>query len=609
MNESQGRPLTRRGMLTALAGAGGLIVANPSTVTSSAAVRGGSLARSVFHVRDFGAIPDDGIDDTEAIRATFAAAKNNAHSIVAFEPGVYLVEGKDPNWQNTRNEGPVSYYSPIFDLNGHRDLSIVGNGAVLQARNWAVIFLVSEVEGLEFRDLTIDWERDLPQTEGIVVADTPEYVDVEVNEGFSVRDGLHVTGLIHFDVANHRFEQPWIFNRANREPQPAEPVSESVLRCFKHPFFADVEFPVDDGIVVKHTEAGGPAFVIVTSSDVLLSNIAILAAPGQGVLASDVHNIHMVNSKIAPPAGRWMSISRGATNFSHTSGDVLISNTEIFHQGDDAYNYHGFYYLGHVQPDGRAVVIHEPSDGNLYGFFEESHRYAPFYVGDTIEISLPSTSLVTLGASELVAVHKSAAANINTYELTFADDLPADVRDAGEAAIFNISRMPDHAEFSNNRVGRSTGGGRIHADHTVVRDNEFISTIGLPVSLEPGWRASSEAVVWTGRNARHIMISNNLFHDCAYARRAADRFGVIEFQTFRVPDSPAGTFDDFQIRNNEFVKVTNPGGQFVPAIRLNSASNIEIRNNMYQGYPLDKQVVLGQNNDCSSITVDGQPTC
>lgn len=105
------------------------------------------------------------------------------------------------------------------------------------------------------------------------------------------------------------------------------------------------------------------------------------------------------------------------------------------------------------------------------------------------------------------------------------------------------------------------------------------------------------------------MISNNLFHDCAYARRAADRFGVIEFQTFRVPDSPAGTFDDFQIRNNEFVKVTNPGGQFVPAIRLNSASNIEIRNNMYQGYPLDKQVVLGQNNDCSSITVDGQPTC
>lgn len=47
-----------------------------------------------FAVRDYGAVPDDGIDDTDAIRRAIAAAEKAGGGIVQFESGVYAINAR-----------------------------------------------------------------------------------------------------------------------------------------------------------------------------------------------------------------------------------------------------------------------------------------------------------------------------------------------------------------------------------------------------------------------------------------------------------------------------------------------------------------------------------
>lgn len=597
--------LSRRSVIAGIAGVGGVLTSNP-IVPRIVESRQRQLGQTFF-VRGFGAIPDDGVDDTVAIRAAFDAAASVPGSTVVFEPGVYYVRGTVPNW---RSEGPVSYYAPIFDLNGHVDLLVQGNGAILQAENWATIFRVSEVAGITFSSLTIDWERDLPHTDGIAIADTPEYVDVQALPGFTVRPGVFVKSLIGYDAVNRRYVPPVAHNRGAREPQPSEVIGPDVLRCYKHPDFAGQVFPVGEGIVVKHTDAVGTAFVFTTSSSVVLDNVTIHASPGPGVFANDVNGMSLVNSAIAPPEGRWMSTSRGATNWQHCTGQVVIADTDFIGTGDDAFNFHGFYYRGVVQPDGTSVLISERSQGNQYGYFDDiSYRYAPFYIGDTIRFSIPDDSLVGKGNGALTNVTKSTSGGINRYLLSFADTLPAAVLAAGEAAVFNISRMPDQARFESNRVRGITGGGVIAAWGTTISGNEFASTWNMPLRMEPGWGYSATRAAWLGLNPKNVEITGNTFDDCTgYFRRGAG-LGVVAFLNKWFPSSPSNTLENYSILNNTFVKSTFPGGQPVSGVLLNSASDITISGNSFPGFGSTEQVLLGTNNECATITIDGVPAC
>ena len=54
-----------------------------------------NLFASELHVRDFGALPDDGKDDRPGILAAFEAAKEQKASILRFDAGVYDIKSFD----------------------------------------------------------------------------------------------------------------------------------------------------------------------------------------------------------------------------------------------------------------------------------------------------------------------------------------------------------------------------------------------------------------------------------------------------------------------------------------------------------------------------------
>ncbi len=59
----------------------------------------------VFNIQDYGARPNDGQDDTEAIQAAIDAAEDAGGGVVYFPPGTYYVEPKIYGTQNGRYEG------------------------------------------------------------------------------------------------------------------------------------------------------------------------------------------------------------------------------------------------------------------------------------------------------------------------------------------------------------------------------------------------------------------------------------------------------------------------------------------------------------------------
>jgi len=66
-------------------------------------------------VRDFGALPDDGKDDSRAILEAIENAKSNNIGKVSFEAGVYEFKTL-PGWERT--ERKRSCYITVKDLNG-----------------------------------------------------------------------------------------------------------------------------------------------------------------------------------------------------------------------------------------------------------------------------------------------------------------------------------------------------------------------------------------------------------------------------------------------------------------------------------------------------------
>lgn len=85
---------------------------------------------NVLKARDFGAIPNDGKDDTQAIRKMFDAAEQNAKFV--FEKGVYDV-GMD---------GKGDY----FKLAKKSDILLDGNGAKFRLHRVGRLFSLWEVK-------------------------------------------------------------------------------------------------------------------------------------------------------------------------------------------------------------------------------------------------------------------------------------------------------------------------------------------------------------------------------------------------------------------------------------------------------------------------------
>jgi hypothetical protein len=594
------RTATRRALLAATGGAlaAGCLGdssdtptarSTPDTATEtppSTSVGSPTAADGPIHVRDYGADPADEADDTAPIREAFAVARRTPGATVVFEAGEYLVEstedGRGGSWFTMKR--------PILDLQGHENLTVEGNGAVLQARNWGPTMQLREVDGLTVRGLGIDWARDLPHTEGIVATDTEEYVDIEVNDAFDVRTGLKAVSLIQFDTDNDRITGNFL-NQKGQVPDvpPSEEVGDGVVRMFKSPQHTNT-YPEGDGIIAKHTSAGGIAVDSWACGDLTFEDVQLYTAPGIGMAINDTKSLTLQNVAIEPPEGRWKSTARGGTNTSYIHDTISYRNFRNVRTGDDAYNFRGRRRDGPMEDSKTLTIESLVVPGN--------HEYFPYAAGDTAALSIrphidPVATTRTIATVEKEGTEVEGGAIRGTYRITFESAVPQALQDAETVYIYNASRISNSAELVDSYMENMRGGGRISVDNTTIRNCEFVETLGNPVMPNPS--------PFEAKAPHNLLVEGNHF-DTANMTAGAGVFATFT-QNF---EGTTETYQNITIRNNTFRNIINDR---IAAIALSDCSAVTIENNDFGDLARERWVSTGGNVDCETVTLDGSPVC
>ena len=132
----------------------------------------------VISVLDFGAKPNDGKDDTKALRKAAQYCRDNQGTTLEMPAGIYqlrdtkaeklekdVLSGKmGPNPEETIFTPYYPYVSGL-DFSGSKDITIHANGAILLCEGWMEPISLIDCINFTLEGLTIDYKRK-PFSEG-----------------------------------------------------------------------------------------------------------------------------------------------------------------------------------------------------------------------------------------------------------------------------------------------------------------------------------------------------------------------------------------------------------------------------------------------------------
>jgi hypothetical protein len=126
----------------------------------------------VVYAARFGAIPDDGKDDTRALQDAIAACRRQPGSTLLISPGQYQIKteaaiqleedvlsgkmGKNPEKVIFT---PYYPYSRGIDLKGLKDTTIDAEGAILLCEGWMEPISMESCTNILLKGITIDYKR------------------------------------------------------------------------------------------------------------------------------------------------------------------------------------------------------------------------------------------------------------------------------------------------------------------------------------------------------------------------------------------------------------------------------------------------------------------
>ena len=526
-----------------------------------------SNAKIEVKVADFGALPDDGQDDTRAILALLKNIKGKKNIIISFEMGSYDIYGLEKS-----ERGNFKPSIEVLDMEG---LTIDGRGAELTGHDLASMFHFVNCKNITLTNLTTDWNP-LPYTQGKVVKVDTAFVDLEVVAPFTAQAGRRTEAILGYDMDNRRMARRFTDHYQKGYEKPSEIVKPGVMRIFisRQDRFAGKLPSVGDYLIARHQVYGYQSFQFSGCSDIHVENVNIYCNPGMGLTARDSRDIFVSHLKVMlrPGSGRWMSCTADATNFQGCRGIIVMENCLFEGQGDDATNVRsGEYLLVDDRLNDRKLKI-------KHGYKYTSGIPESPETGDIIEISSPGKPLVPYTTAVIKSVEVNKEENTLVYE--FSENLPAQTGKGDIVA--NASSCPV-LRIKNCTAIRNRARGFIIKTRDVIIENCTMqditaSGVGLEADINAWWEAIGSG---------NVIIRNNRFINCKFEGEYLQ--GVIESHTMS-KTIPPGVHKDITIENNIFI------GSDGNIIKLGSAQNVKILNNIMDG-PKNEAILLYNTKD------------
>jgi hypothetical protein len=518
---------------------------------------------ATIRVSDYGASPDTGEDVSNGILNAFAAASKEGATVV-FEEGEYLLGAG-------RNDTSVRETPPLFDLEGYTDLTIEGNGAVLKPRHWSMSFRPIQCSNLTIRDLTIDWERDLPMSEGHVVEETADYVDLELREGFAAREGLPVRSFYFWDEQNGRVQYP--LYHADAHETPTAVPEDGVLRCPKGedtPAEMTIEGePIEQGkaLIIRHVAYGGSAMRSYECEGVTMENVTCYSNPGMGFYLKHTADVTATNVGLETKGDNWMGNMADGFHLKNAYGDYELRDITIEGTGDD------WLALPIYRHD---VATIEGTTVTTASRFSRLHdiEYHGFREGDTVAIATSPNLLepaftATVTNAETTIEDDRGHTGVGYFSVDLDATPPDDIMDADTVQLYHQGHLPDSILIDNATVGPIRGGARLRSPNVTIQNSDL----------------DGANLLWFHAQPRGVLPDNGTIRD-----------NTIDGGRVLVVDG-----NDITIENNTFAHDTSDIGV---EVRTN---NVTVASNDFSNWPGQNIEVAA--SDCETVTVDGESAC
>jgi hypothetical protein len=518
-------------------------------------------------VSEFGAVPDDGKDDTGAIRDAIDACSDAPGTALIFPRGVY-----DIGDENAEREPGKTATFRIKEKNG---LTIEGNGATLVGHTETGLMLIENCRGITFRNLKVDWDP-LPFTAGRIVARGDDYIDVKVNEQHEARAGLLVGAILDYDPQKGHLAYRGIDEYQREFYRETEVVGPGIMRMYMK-----ARFPRTDYIVARHATYGGNGFTFFHCDSIRFEDVDIYCVPGMGIRGTDCTDITLVRLRvmIRPGSGRWMSTTADASHFPQCRGTIRFEDCLFEGHGDDASNIRaGHYYtvLGRTGP--RSVSLIE------FGKRESQGIPLGLRVGDTLELGGGEDPLIPYATGTVASLERDEVNNI--AHVTFTEDLPE--RAGMGTLIGNPSSGPSLVIRNCTMRNHRSRGFLLKTRNVLVEDNLFENVSGSALLIR-----CENNYWWEMISARNVMVRNNRFVNCNFGAVRRQAVITITAQTKSWYMASAGVHKGITITGNTFERADGS------AIHAEAAGDLVITGNRFID-PTDQAISL---RNCRDVTI------
>jgi hypothetical protein len=514
---------------------------------------GSALQREVS-VEEFGAFPDDGECDFEALRKATDYCRQRPGMTLFFPAGQYDIDHplarriEFEAISGAYGEGvqatlfrPDAPYVKAIDLSDCHNTTIKASGATLMLYGWYEVLSVERAKGITIEGVSILYNRP-PASIGRVTESTGEWFDAEFD---TVRYRFiteRVTGRLHFfDHIRNRLYTGWARSK--------ELIAPGKIR-----FHSGARPAVGDYFVLRHGGHYRPAVMIRECEDITLRDVKIHSQPGMGVVGHLTRDIMIDNLQVVPEVGSVISTNTDATHFTSCSGTITIQNSKFKGQGDDCTNIHSYYYRIYPEEDGRVEMRIEGAD--LHALWLDYPQK-----GDTMVV-INSRSMAEQGRYVVQSVDTSFV----DWKVKVGLDRPIEVDDPANYYMWNRSRFPRVRILNNSVHSHLARSFLIKSRDVVIAGNSIHhSTLtAIKLGAELGWRESGPA--------ENVLVENNYISGCGYVS-GSDAPSCITLSTEAL-ECPPYLNRNIVIRNNVFDTDKRV------AVLLRDAENVEVSNNM-----------------------------
>ena len=499
------------------------------------------LSQDKISVSDFGAIPDDGKDDSKAIQAAIEKARADGIRKVCFEAGKYEFK-TIPGWERT--ERKRSCYITIQDISG-LELCGVTDEKGLPATLWVkdndlkecqpMILSIQQGANITLRNISVDMAP-YYYSAGKITDIRGDEVTIEVLPGHPRIDGqkAYIMGLYDFGTRKAKVVRlTWDFDLPQWKVTGDE---KDRLMTIQFPALAQ-SGKTGDGVFWFQGNFTGSLLNFRNIKGLLLENIHILNGHGFPITCNFCQDITYRNVNIRPEGNRIATACRDGFKIYCGSGKVLMDGVHIEGcLGDDGQNIHGTWL---------SVLRKQPGNGLV--------------TTTSMPCLTPGKAVVLLDDQFLPAWSshvKECTQEGKEMLITFADPVPDWVHE--KTPIEPQEWLPDSLHIINS-VYRSTGrfGIYLKASNTLIEKCLFENNVAaIHIGGEWSWGYWLEST-----NSQHVEIRNCIFRDnhldMRYGGQKMDI--AISIASFTNPDklgAPSevlsGLINDIRIHDNIF---------------------------------------------------------